>query len=373
MAEKRVLAWWLRQRTMVSLRCDVLRLILKVRGGETFMKTMRICSGGQQPHEPKAPDGLCPECRLKAGLGTGVDLGPDMLLKEWPQRDPEAVMAARNGPDGPGLIDWRRRVAGTVIETDAERGLRLMAVAAGVALAAGFLSLAPTQAQVPVLPLTPTEVGQSVEAFQDDFDGTSLKPSWLSVGSDRGIYSVRNGALEVRAAQGDFNHLLLNVPGYSDAAQEVLARLRVRGFGTGDGSRCGLGVAVNPTSGQGINFHFRDDGTRHVRFLNDSVVWGTRGDFPWETDLWYWLRLRHDPTAPAGQPRIAGKVWLADGTVAEPATWWTWAYTSNRRGLAGIAAGSFGEAAAFEVDYILVKAAGLPRIEAAPQIGRAHV
>ena len=106
------------------------------------------------------------------------------------------------------------------------------------------------QAQVPVLLLTPNEVGQTVEGFQDDFEGSGLKPSWLSVGSDRGVYAVRNGVLEVRSAQGDFNHLLLNVPGYSDTVQEVLARIRVRGFGTGDGSRCGLGVAVNRTSGQ---------------------------------------------------------------------------------------------------------------------------
>jgi len=38
---------------------------------------MKICSGCQKPLEANAPDGLCPECLLKAGLGTGVDLGPD--------------------------------------------------------------------------------------------------------------------------------------------------------------------------------------------------------------------------------------------------------------------------------------------------------
>jgi serine/threonine protein kinase len=41
------------------------------------MNTMKICSGCQKPLEANAPDGLCPECLLKAGLGTGVDLGPD--------------------------------------------------------------------------------------------------------------------------------------------------------------------------------------------------------------------------------------------------------------------------------------------------------
>jgi len=41
------------------------------------MNTMKICSGCQKPLKANAPDGLCPECLLKAGLGTGVDLGPD--------------------------------------------------------------------------------------------------------------------------------------------------------------------------------------------------------------------------------------------------------------------------------------------------------
>ena len=41
------------------------------------MDTIKICSGCQKPFEANAPDGLCPECLLKAGLGTGVDLGPD--------------------------------------------------------------------------------------------------------------------------------------------------------------------------------------------------------------------------------------------------------------------------------------------------------
>ena len=38
---------------------------------------MKICSGCQKPLEAGTPDGLCPECLLMAGLGTGVDMGPD--------------------------------------------------------------------------------------------------------------------------------------------------------------------------------------------------------------------------------------------------------------------------------------------------------
>ena len=41
------------------------------------MNTKEICSGCQKPVEANAPDGLCPECLLKAGQGTDVILGPD--------------------------------------------------------------------------------------------------------------------------------------------------------------------------------------------------------------------------------------------------------------------------------------------------------
>ena len=53
------------------------------------MDTMKICSGCQQPLAPNAPDGLCPACLIQAGLGTGVDIGPD----SQPQRGPSGFVA----------------------------------------------------------------------------------------------------------------------------------------------------------------------------------------------------------------------------------------------------------------------------------------
>src|SRR5207247_5349133 len=58
------------------------------------------------------------------------------------------------------------------------------------------------------------------------------------------------------------------------------------------------------------------------------------------------------------------------GSVAEPASWQLAAdYTpvrSTRTGLAGITAGSLAGVSEFDVDYILIKAAGLPSILVAP-------
>ena len=41
------------------------------------MNTRKICSSCQKPLTPNTPDGLCPACLMKAGVGTGVDIGPD--------------------------------------------------------------------------------------------------------------------------------------------------------------------------------------------------------------------------------------------------------------------------------------------------------
>jgi serine/threonine protein kinase/signal peptidase I len=41
------------------------------------MDTKRICTVCGKTLTPGAPEGLCPECLLKAGLGTGVDIGAD--------------------------------------------------------------------------------------------------------------------------------------------------------------------------------------------------------------------------------------------------------------------------------------------------------
>ena len=41
------------------------------------METKRICSFCGKTLAANAPEGLCPECLLKAGLGSDVDIGPD--------------------------------------------------------------------------------------------------------------------------------------------------------------------------------------------------------------------------------------------------------------------------------------------------------
>lgn len=220
----------------------------------------------------------------------------------------------------------------------------------------------------------PIEIGKAVNGYQDDFDGAALKPGWEVFGDN--VYTVGNGLLHVTTPNGDPNHLLYRGANYSATVQEVLARIRIVNFGTGDPARGGVATVTGAdAANEGINYHFRDEhgaGQRHLEFLDDKRAWANEYPFNWQNNVWYWVRLRHEPDAASegGNNDVFAKIWLADGNTAEPAAWQnTWSYTvagGSRNGYAGIVAGSSGGTSEFEVDYILIKSPGLPSIVPAP-------
>jgi len=219
----------------------------------------------------------------------------------------------------------------------------------------------------------PTELGQTITGFQDDFTGPTRDPNWKVRGPGGDYYQQANGLLRVSTRSGDPNHLLYEAPGYHTNIQEVLARVRITAFGVNDAARAGLGVGVATNNSQGINLHFRNflqDNVagRQFKLLDDARAWGPAGlKTDWETNQWYWLRLRQDPNAAGGTDDVFGKAWLADGKVAEPTDWamkWNYIPTRTvRNGFAGITACSIDGIGTFEVDYILIKAEGLPSIQ----------
>ncbi|HWN96270.1 MAG TPA: lamin tail domain-containing protein, partial [Methylomirabilota bacterium] len=244
---------------------------------------------------------------------------------------------------------------------------RLPYIGAAILFAAMFcLSVVQTRAQQ-----LPLDVGTTVPGYQDDFDDAALGAGWTVRGQN--VYTVSGGMLHVASAGGDPNHLLYELGGYNNTVQEVLARIRVTSFGTADGPRGGVAVGVDAGTSRGINLHFRDEGIgRHVEFLDDGLAWGTEFAIGWQNNTWYWLRLRQEPNAAAqgGVNDVFGKIWLADGSQAEPAAWQSvYDYIPTRAartGFAGIAASSLGGTAEFDVDYILIKATGLPNVTVAP-------
>jgi hypothetical protein len=226
----------------------------------------------------------------------------------------------------------------------------------------------------------PADFGQTVNGFQDDFSGAVRDPNWIPAGPAGDIYEQAKGVLKVKDATGDPNHLLYTAAGYDDAEQEVLARIKVNAFGNGDYPRGGIGVGVSPDSSQGINVMFRNSGgqaiagrSRHFRLLDDFRAWGPgfRPELPtidWTTNAWYWLRLRQTRSTSSAGNNIQAKVWPADGTVPEPDDWQLSWGRNDRTGFAGIAGPSSTGATGiedFEVDYILIKATGLPSVKPA--------
>jgi hypothetical protein len=148
-------------------------------------------------------------------------------------------------------------------------------------------------------------------------------------------------------------------------------------------------VAANTIDGRGINLHFRPDdqtqggaipgpGNQHFNFLNDQIAWGPVINFgsqvSFQQGQFYWLRLLINPDAPPGTNNLANgandvfaKIWLADGVEPEPLFMTAW-NQNGRSGLAGLVANSIGGAATFDVDYVLIKAAGLPQITATTDV-----
>ena len=225
----------------------------------------------------------------------------------------------------------------------------------------------------------PEELGQTLNGFQDDFNGPTRDPNWVAVGPGGDCYFQTNGVLQVYASKGDPNHLLYMGPGASNNVQEVLVRIRVVNFGNTDFARAGIGLGVNTnvpardTNWGGINLLFRNlfyedrpAPAQHFKLLDDLRAWGPPAPaIPWNLYKWYWMRLRFDPTDPTSTNAVFGKVWAAYGE-AEPADWQlTWPKATlkapARAGYAGIAACS-GWLGYFEVDYILIKSASLPLI-----------
>jgi hypothetical protein len=214
------------------------------------------------------------------------------------------------------------------------------------------------------------DLGWTTEGFQDDFANPERHPNWTARGYGGDVYFQSNGLLRVAPTAHDPNHLLFEVP-YEQSAQEVLARIRILRFGSSDSPRGGIAAGVDPATSQGLNFHFRNEGVlgHHMRLLDDLRAWGPATEFTWETNRWYWLRLRHAPNLDPEQPDLFARIWAGDMRTPEPTGWVTWDYTPDRLarvGFAGIAATSNSGLAEFEVDYILIKARGLPPITVAP-------
>ena len=234
-----------------------------------------------------------------------------------------------------------------------------------------------TSCRVDFSPLLPLDCGQIVCGFQDDFSSPIRDPHWVAVPAQRDCYTQADGVLKVTTMDTNPSHLLYSAAGYDQAVQEVLARIRIKHIALGANPIAGISVACSPETahaGEAINFIFLQDpgdtlgvSGPVLRLVDDWRAWGPAvPEFAWAADNWYWVRLSQSGSSAAQEANIHAKVWRADGTEPEPATWQIEWAREGRTGLAGIRGPHDGGPTEFEVDYILIKAAGLPCIQVAP-------
>jgi hypothetical protein len=246
----------------------------------------------------------------------------------------------------------------------------------------------------------PYDVGTVVSGFQDNFTNITRDPAWVAVGAGGDQYFQTNGVLSIGTMYaGNPNHLLYVPAGsYDGTTQEVLIRIRILNmpFVPQGSAHAGALVVAEPPGGEalpagsGVNWQLMntsDNGSLfgddidgpQARSLYDYVAWGpgyTNDDIPWQTYTWYWMRLHLDGLSTQGNTysNMWGKVWLGDGSQAEPTNWqYMDAYdltastgTGVTNGVAGIGAGTSGAGDDFEVDYFLLKATNLPSITVNP-------
>ncbi|HEV7927139.1 MAG TPA: hypothetical protein VGR14_17425, partial [Verrucomicrobiae bacterium] len=241
------------------------------------------------------------------------------------------------------------------------------------------------------LPITqglqlPAEFGTTVNGYQDDFTGASVNPAWTAVPNDPTImaqFTQANGLLnfttDTNATLYDPEHLLYEpTTAYDSTNQEVLARIRLNSaYEPNIGIRLGVAGLCDPASsgpGQGADAEFAYlPGTGIIALITIDGVGqtpvnissgGAAEDFFPELGQWYWFRAKCTYGS-----NIAVKFWLGDGVTPEPAGFQlttTFAASADSPLYAGIVAVSADAVVDFDVDYILIEAAGLPSISVTP-------
>src|SRR5207247_7517221 len=172
----------------------------------------------------------------------------------------------------------------------------------------------------------------------------------------------------IRSASSGFDQLLLLAAGAAATTQELLVRARITRLAAGDALPGGIAVATDTNNQRGFSYLFRATAPsgRQTVLREASLGWGPQTTFALTTNVWYWLRLRHEPNSLSGLPDLWAKTWRADGLTAEPSGWLlVWDYYPAeplRAGFAGLVSGADSGGSEMECDFFLLKATDLPAI-----------
>lgn len=212
----------------------------------------------------------------------------------------------------------------------------------------------------------PAEAGADLPGWQWDFERPPDR-SWFVWGAP-GSFHVANGFLTLSPADAP---ALLLAGATSGAAYpvEILARVRPVSPDPTPDRLGGLAVAVAPETGEGFGVFFRRDagGATQLGLAATGEGPAVFQAAPWETNRWYWLRVRHEPKPLSNFPDLWARLWPADGETPEPVMWTSWrdyfpAQEPPKNGLPGLIGGE----GVIEVDWLLVRSVSLSEITARP-------
>ena len=161
----------------------------------------------------------------------------------------------------------------------------------------------------------------NVYLWYDDFNRAN-KPditteAAYSVKTGGGTWAIESNTLKNVGASGDPNKLIITGLGDVNVAVDMLVKINVDSFNTGDESRMGLSCCMDEPSSRGSGYcALLHSDTSGPDLLNDLRSWGTSGTYSWSLDTWYYMRFRvTDPEGRLGQT----KVWSVGNT--EPSSW----------------------------------------------------
>ena len=225
-------------------------------------------------------------------------------------------------------------------------------------------------------PHVPLDFGQNVSGFQDDFSGVTRDPNWVAVPSDRDDYKQADGVLRVTTMDANPCHLLCQAAGYDAQCRKCWPA-----------SGCVRALPV-PTPSPGFPWRAVPRPNMRVKpsiwfscvtpviaseYLVGSYGWWmirAPGGRPYRSSRGRTMsglaETGPDGRTTPGRPRTPRKIWRATVPNRSQPNGRSSGLVTVAAGWLGIRGPHDGSPAECDLDYILIKAEGLPQIQVAP-------
>jgi hypothetical protein len=212
----------------------------------------------------------------------------------------------------------------------------------------------------------PAEAGALLRGWQQDF-AEPLGTNFVTSGNSNAFVQAQ-GMLRVGPSKPGQSLLMSTACQVGTEPVEILTRVRLLSPSPTATWLGGVTPVTDPAAGNGYAALFRRDlgGQTSFGLISSLEEGGPFAPLAWQTNKWYWLRLRHALNTLSGNPDLWTRLWLADGETSEPVAWTTWRdYFPAGNAVSGLAGFVAGEGT-FETDWLLIKADALPEIVAQP-------